>query len=76
MNYIKSLQEKNKELKTKISSALNELQSFTIFLNSSKFTGVESDGGRKDWIATGDVIIAINEIKNLLPGERELEINS
>jgi hypothetical protein len=66
MNFIKSLQAENNKLKEIIANSQNELQAFRIFLNSNKFTGVESDGGRKDWIATGDVIIAIQEIQRIL----------
>jgi hypothetical protein len=66
MNFIKSLQAENKQLKEIIANAQNELGAFCLFLNSNKFTGVESDGGRKDWIATGDTIKAIQEIQRIL----------
>ncbi len=73
MNFIKQLQADNKELKEKISSALVEINTFIIFLNSNKFRGTEG-GERKDWISTGDVIRQMQEIKQLLPAENELEI--
>lgn len=34
-------------------ASINHLRNF---LHSDKFTGVESDGERKDWICTGDVL--------------------
>jgi hypothetical protein len=74
MNYIKSLQAENTELKEKIGTVLNEIDAFIIFLNSSKFTGTEG-GERKDWIATGDVIRALNELKQVLPIPETKTIN-
>lgn len=66
MNYIKQLQEENNNLKQIIANCRNEIQASKIFLNSSKFTGVESDGSRKDWIATGDVQRILGEFERIL----------
>ena len=55
----------NNNLKKKISSALHEIDAFRIFLNGPKFTGTDN-GERKDWIATGDVLRELNEIRNHL----------
>lgn len=75
MNYIKQLQADNTNLKKQISAALNEINAFIVFLNSNKFCGTEG-GERKDWISTGDVLRQLNEIKQVLPCENELEIKS
>jgi hypothetical protein len=56
MNFIKSLQAANLDQLDKLAAMQNEIAEFRIFLHSAKFTGVDSDGGRKDWIATGDVL--------------------
>lgn len=64
MYYIQRLQKENQELKEKLSFLNKELDSFNSFLHSSKFTGDEN-GERKDWIATGDVIQTIRELRML-----------
>jgi len=62
MNYISKLQAENLELKNKLAKVGAEINEFVSFLHSAKFTGTESNGERKDWIATGDVIRRIKEI--------------
>lgn len=67
MNYIKKLEEENKNLAVKLAKIMLELQDFTAFLQTAeKFKGTESNGARKDWIATTDVINRLQEIKNLI----------
>ena len=67
-NYIKTLQANQRELARQIRTANLELENFLKFLNSDKFRGVESDGARKDWIATADVISWIRETRGILEG--------
>jgi len=62
MNFIKSLQEEIRELKEKREITQTNLRDVLGFLCSAKFTGTESNGERKDWIATGDVDRMIREI--------------
>lgn len=49
-------------LKNQLEEIKQEIEDFLVFLNSPKFIGVQSDGSRKDWISTGDVI---ERMKNL-----------
>jgi hypothetical protein len=56
MNYIKSLQAENAKLKSDLEETRKKIDNFIVFLHSDKFTGVQSDGSRKDWISTGDTI--------------------
>lgn len=65
MNYIKQLQAENQRLKDEIAMIHDELLNFISFLHSDKFRGVQSDGARKDWISTTDVINRLIEIKNI-----------
>jgi hypothetical protein len=66
VNYIKQLQAANAELEAKLTKANAELGDLLIKLHSAKFTGVDSDGSRKDWIATGDVIAWAREVRSEL----------
>lgn len=66
MNYIKQLQEDRLNAAKKLANILLELEAFNVHLHSEKFTGVQSDGTRKDWISTADVINRIREIKSLI----------
>lgn len=72
MNYIKSLQAENAELKNRVKKLDEEITQFIVFLNSPKFTGIEQNGtgagDRKDWIATGDVIMRLREMRNIFLG--------
>jgi len=65
MNHILKLQEENKALKLASQNAQEEIQLFLAHLCGPKFTGTEN-GERKDWIATGDVIIRLQEIRGAL----------
>lgn len=70
MNYIKKLQDENSSLKSQIKETNREINDFIHFLNTDKFIGVQSDGTRKDWISTGDVIERLKNIRlNCLEGE-------
>lgn len=66
MDYINRLKTENADLKAQMFAAVAELEAFRAFLSSAKFVGVESDGGRKDWIATGDVNARLMELRSML----------
>ncbi|MDO8611129.1 MAG: hypothetical protein Q7R95_11440 [bacterium] len=67
MNYIKSLQEQNTNLANKLAKILLEINDFKVFLQTSpKFQNNDGQGDRKDWISTKDVILRLQEIKNLI----------
>jgi putative heme iron utilization protein len=56
MNYIKRLQRDTEEAKRRLAKLETEIQEFRAYvLQSPKFTGVDIDGGRKDWISTSDL---------------------
>jgi hypothetical protein len=63
MNYIKQLQEENAALKAAIQDTNEKIDLFLSLLASPKFSGKESNGDRKDWIATGDVYRIIIDMK-------------
>ena len=66
MNYIKSLQAENSKLKLAIQNTQKEINNFRLFLVSPKFSGVQSDGTKKDWISTGDLDKRLIEIQSTL----------
>lgn len=68
MNYIHSLQAANAELQSRLDSALSEIAEFKSHLALPKFQGTDSDGSRKDWIATQDVLRRVANINNILNG--------
>jgi len=55
MNYIKHLERELEEAKRRLETVVEQCQEQRAFLLSDKFVGVDADGERKDWIATGDV---------------------
>ena len=55
MNYIKKLQRENEEMRRILKRIEDTAQSFRVELFSDKFTGVDCNGDRKDWISTKDV---------------------
>lgn len=69
MNYIRRIQADNANLETTIDTANVSINDMIAFLNGPKFTGTESDGGRKDWIATGDVIAWLQNLRSDLRNE-------
>lgn len=71
MNYILSLKKEVAAKDAQIKSFEKSLDEFRAFLNSAKFTGTESNGERKDWISTTDVIKWISETKtnSIIAGE-------
>lgn len=71
MNYIKQLQAANDAQKQTLTNLEIEINDFLRFLQSDKFTGVESDGGRKDWISTGDVIHQLMNFRSTIQDSRK-----
>lgn len=64
MNYIKQLQGELNDAGKAVELALSELEQFRRYLlTASKFTGVEADGERRDWIATADVVRFIDQLR-------------
>lgn len=68
MNYIKQLQQRVAGLEARADNTRDAIQDFRIYLNSPKFTGLDTDGTRKDWIATSDVYYLLDGIRNALNG--------
>lgn len=62
MNYIHRLKRDNDTLQAALRAARAEIAAFREHLHGAKFVGVESDGGRKDWISTGDVLARLGVI--------------
>jgi hypothetical protein len=66
MNYIKQLEQTNREQAEQLAAMKAELLDFRAFvLTSPKFLGTDTDGDRKDWIATGDVASRLEVILEL-----------
>jgi hypothetical protein len=55
MNYITRLQAELADANSILAAKAEALQEFRVHLSGDKFAGFEPDGGRKDWIAVGDV---------------------
>lgn len=66
MNYIKQIQAASSAQQFAIEQAQKEIDCFILHLQSPKFTGTEQDDSRKDWIATGDVIRRMQELRQTL----------
>lgn len=66
MNFIQRLKSDLEQRDATIATAQQEIQDFLAFLHSEKFTGMGSNGERKDWIATGDVISRLQELRAAL----------
>lgn len=63
MNYIKSLEQKNKELQEKLDSSRMEINDFIKFLSTHpKFQSTPEE--IKNWINTSDVTVRLEEIRN------------
>jgi len=69
MNYIKRLQGDRKELLEIITQTEALVAEFEAHLALPKFSGVDDDGERKDWIATGDVADRLRAIMSSLNTE-------
>ena len=55
MNYIARLQADLAAAEANLSAKAEAIQEFRVHLAGDKFAGTDTDGSRKDWIATGDV---------------------
>ena len=56
MNYIKRLEQENKELKARVQQMELDLRALkAVALHHPKFTGVDIGGERKDWMSTGEL---------------------
>lgn len=64
MNYIHKLQIDLAQAQATVESYKKQIAQFSAFLCGPKFTGTESDGSRKDWIATSDVLFALREMQS------------
>ena len=62
-NYIKKLEFEKAELEGRIEALETGLSEFRSHIDSPKFTGVEEDGGRRDWISTRDVTDWIENLR-------------
>lgn len=62
MNYIKRLEAEF----AKVQATKDNIDSFLAHLHSAKFTGVDTDGGRKDWIAKTDMINWLRDVRSEL----------
>lgn len=65
MNYIETLRTMNRELTNQHADMVERIEYFRQHLLTPKFTGLDSDGSRKDWIATGDVLRFLEDIKRV-----------
>ena len=55
MNYIARLQADLAAAEATLLAKAEAIQEFRVHLAGDKFAGTDTDGSRKDWIATGDV---------------------
>jgi hypothetical protein len=62
-NYIKKLEFQKDVLEKRIHELEMGLTAFRIHIDGPKFQGVDTDGGRKDWIATADVTNWIEDLR-------------
>ena len=72
MNHIHKLQQNQTEFVRICGEALDILHEKRVFLHGPKFTGVDLDGGRKDWIATNDVLAMLEELRSTLMQSTEV----
>ena len=65
MNYIKQLQAENREAKRRLQEVQDLCQQYRAELLSPKFTGVDLDGSRKDYMGTSDLDTRLQAIHSL-----------
>ena len=66
MNHILKLQNDLRERDAAIREAQEQITNFFAHLRSDKFVGEDSDGARKDWISTTDVIQRLADLRTAL----------
>lgn len=64
-NYIHTLQARVEELESRPQQKAELVAAFRQHLLSPKFSGLDQDGSRKDWIATGDVLRWLAELERV-----------
>lgn len=64
MNYIKRLQADLEAKTTELDAKLALIAEFERHLQAPKYQGIDSDGARKDWISTDDVIGWLRSIRS------------
>jgi hypothetical protein len=69
MNFIHRLKADLASRDAAIDAAQQKIADLLVFLHSAKFTGTEN-GERKDWVATGDVIAELRDLRSTLQGDR------
>ena len=62
-SYIKTLQSIGAMASQRLIDKEAKLMDFRAHLLSQKFSGIDTDGDRKDWIATADVLRWIEDIR-------------
>ena len=66
MNYIKQLEQENKEMSDCTDACNAAITDFIRLLNLPKHNGVDVNGERSDWIATSDCLAQLRLIRNTL----------
>ena len=64
-NYIKKLEAIGTERAERLQAMHERIEWMRAHLLSAKFTGIDADGDRKDWIATADVLRFIEELRSI-----------
>jgi hypothetical protein len=64
MNYINRLQSERAENALQAREMESQAQGFLAYLSCAKFSGVDSNGQRKDWISTGEVQNLLISLRN------------
>jgi hypothetical protein len=68
VNHIQKLILETAEQASRIKATLEEVQEIRSHLLNPKFQGVDTDGDRKDWISTADVLRRLETLSALLNG--------
>ena len=66
MNFIHRLKADLATRDEAVNAAQQQIQDFLQFLGTEKFLGVDSDGQRKDWISTRDVVTMLQDLRSTL----------
>ena len=64
-NYIQTLQTIAADRAERLTQLHERIEWMRAHLLSSKFSGVDLDGARKDWIATADVLRFIEDLRTV-----------
>lgn len=66
MNFILQLKRDINTRNLAIEDTQDAISAFLGHLHSEKFAGTDSEGARKDWISTADVIARLQELRSSL----------